>query len=571
MKKEYKVLKRDGLYVTHERSRIVRQEIADGSEPGIRFYILVVISTMIAGFGLAMNSTAVIIGAMLVAPLMTPIFGMALALIRGDTHLLGRATRAEIAGVVVAILMGVVLGKLYPAFEPTQEMLSRTQPQLFDLFVAIFSGFAGAYALVDEKISPALPGVAIATAIVPPLANTGLCFAVGAYAGGVGSFLLFFSNFLSILLVASVVFWFFGMSGRYHELDRRVIAKRFGLPIVGFILIALVLTHTLYQISKDRGINNNIEKILIEELSNLPSTSFDKMIYEADDDKIFVLAHANSSTIISPTQVSHIQKRMTQELKQTTELIIQSKIAQNVTALDTLSQVSKINLDGHFIQAKPHPRVIKTKIADSTIRNYLADKPINTLLYVRLMKRGDYIIVVAAIGGIMRPNNETIEEMQTMLRDKLEDPSLRLVVQFLKLNLYDQEGRFRFELTGFVDLNSEQEKIVTQAKAILQEKFLSKSDYSLVGIDYNLIDGTYYFFIEINGSQVFPINEVVNLERLISKETGQPFQLDVFSNIATVVTSKGYESYKNYSRRIFKNLRPELMKDLREIIENSKI
>ena len=81
------MLNRDGLYVTPERARIVRQEIADGSEPGIRFYILVVISTMIAGFGLAMNSTAVIIGAMLVAPLMTPIFGLALALIRSDANL----------------------------------------------------------------------------------------------------------------------------------------------------------------------------------------------------------------------------------------------------------------------------------------------------------------------------------------------------------------------------------------------------------------------------------------------------------------------------------------------------
>ena len=198
------MLNRDGLYVTPKRARIVRQEIADGSEPGIRFYILVVISTMIAGFGLAMNSTAVIIGAMLVAPLMTPIFGMALALIRSDANLLGQAARAEIAGVVAAILMGVVLGKLYPALEPTPEMLARTQPQLFDLLVAVFSGFAGAYALVDEKLSPALPGVAIATAIVPPLANSGLCLALGDVAAAVGSFLLFFANFLSILVVAAI-------------------------------------------------------------------------------------------------------------------------------------------------------------------------------------------------------------------------------------------------------------------------------------------------------------------------------------------------------------------------------
>ena len=336
-------------------------------------------------------------------------------------------------------------------------------------------------------------------------------------------------------------------------------------------VITLFLSHTLYQISKDRHINNTIENVMIEELAKLPSASFDKMIYETEDDKIFVLAYAHTATVISPSQVSDIQERMTEELKQTTELIIQSKMAHNVAALNTLNQISKTNLDGHFIQAQPHPQVIKTKIGDSTIRNFLEDKPIVRLIHVRLMERNDYSIVVASIGGIIRPENEAIETMQTILRDKLEDPSLRLVVQFLRLNLYDQEGRFRFELTGFVDLDSEQEEIVAQAKTILQEKFLSDSDFALAGIDYNFIDGTYYFFLEINGSQIFPINEVVNLERLVSEKTGQPCKLDVFSNIATVATSKGYESYKNYSRRIFEKLQPKLSKDMKEILKNSKI
>ena len=164
--------------------------------------------------------------------------------------------------------------------------------------------------------------MAIATAIVPPLANTGLCFAVGAYAGGVGSFLFFFSNFLSILLVASVVFWFFGMAGRHHDLDKQVIVKRFALPIAGFFLTALLLSHTLYQISKDRHIKNTIENVLVEELADLPSASFDKMIYEADDDKIHVLAHAHTATVISPTQVGHIQERLVEDLKQPTEVTL---------------------------------------------------------------------------------------------------------------------------------------------------------------------------------------------------------------------------------------------------------
>lgn len=161
------------LTITRERFGVVYTDISDGSEPALRFYLLVAVSTLIA------NSTSVVIGAMLVAPLVTPIFGISLALVRGDTGLLGHAVRAEVVGVTAAVSMGFILGFFLGDFEPTAEMLSRTRPNLFDLIVAILAGFAGAYALVDEKISPALPGVAIATAIVPPLANSGLCFALG--------------------------------------------------------------------------------------------------------------------------------------------------------------------------------------------------------------------------------------------------------------------------------------------------------------------------------------------------------------------------------------------------------
>lgn len=159
------------LQIDTERMKVVYEETATGSEPGSRFYIMVAVSTLISGFGLIADSTAVVIGAMLVAPLMTPIFGISLALVRGDTQLFRNSVQAEIVGVLAAIAMGYLLGLVImlinPIQEATPEMLARTKPNLFDLFVAVLAGFAGTYALIDEKISPALPGVAIATAIVP--------------------------------------------------------------------------------------------------------------------------------------------------------------------------------------------------------------------------------------------------------------------------------------------------------------------------------------------------------------------------------------------------------------------
>jgi len=565
------MINREGLSVTAGRSRIVRQEIAEGSEPGIRFYLMVIISTMIASFGLVMNSTAVIIGAMLVAPLMTPIFGISLALVRSDAHLLGNAAKAEIAGVVAAILMGFVLGRIYPGLEPTPEMLARTQPQLFDLLVAIFSGFAGAYALVDEKISPALPGVAIATAIVPPLANTGLCFAVGAYAGGIGSFLLFFSNFLSILLVASVVFWFFGMTEKYHGLNRKVVIRRFSLPILGFFLIALVLSHTLYQINQDRRIKLTIQNVLIEELADLPATDFDQMVYQADGDKINVLAHVHSAMVISPTQVSRIQERLAEELKQSTGLTIQSKRAQTVGALDTISQVTKMNLDGLFVQKEPHPRVLKTKMADSIIRNFLVNEPAATLYLVRLLDDGNKTIVVATLSGLFKPVAETIQKVESLLREKLEEPALELVVRFIKPDLYGAEGRIRLELTGFINLTTEQKALVKQIKTFLKEWFQTEPEFSLVGIDYTIIDDTFYFFLDTTGTRLFPVNRVGDLERSIGEKAGQTVNLHVMSNIEAIATSEGYESYETFSREIIEKLEPKFKKDLNKIMEHSNL
>ncbi len=560
-----------GTKVTPERAQVVIQEISDGSEPGLRFYIMVVVSTMIAGFGLTMNSTAVIIGAMLVAPLMTPIFGMALGLIRGDTRLLGRASQAEIAGVAAAIGMGFLLGIVYPTLEPTPEMLSRTQPHLFDLLVAVFSGFAGAYALVDEKISPALPGVAIATAIVPPLANTGLCFSVGAYSGGVGSFLLFFSNFLAILLVASIVFWFFGMTGKYQGLDKQILFRRFSLPVVGFCLVAVILSNTLYKISVDRHLKNTITDVLIENLADLPNKNFVKMAYQRLEDKIHVLAHVDSASVTSPTQVSRVQSSLSERLNRPVELTIQSNTARTVGALDAYNQVSSINLDGNFISTDVHPRVLKSKQADTIIRNYFAERPGMTLLQTKLLKKDNREFLFATLTGLLYPDVKTLQEVESQLRDKLEEPELELIIQFVKFELLNSEGRHRAELTGFTELDDDQQAVVEDIKLLLNEWFADSSEFTLVNNDYAMIDKELYFYLDITGAKIFPIDTVRELERLANEESDRVINIHVISATQTVATSEGYKPYETYARQIFDKLEPTLKEDLERLIEQSNL
>ena len=141
-----------------EQRRVIYQKITDLSSPSPSFHLMVCLSTIIAAFGLLSNSVAVVIGAMLVAPLMGPIFGIALSLSTGNSSLLRRALVAEIIGIMMAVGLSYIIGLVPIRPDFGSEILARTQPTIYDIIVALASGLAGAYALVDEKISPALPG-----------------------------------------------------------------------------------------------------------------------------------------------------------------------------------------------------------------------------------------------------------------------------------------------------------------------------------------------------------------------------------------------------------------------------
>lgn len=557
--------------VTPERYEIVLKEISEGSEPGARFFLMVGISTLIAGFGLIMNSTAVIIGAMLVAPLMTPIFGIALALIRGNARLFGRAVRAEIVGVTVAVLMGLLLGILYPALETTPEMLARTEPQLFDLLVAVFSGLAGSYALLDEKISPALPGVAIATAIVPPLANAGLCFSMGQHVAGIGSFLLFFANFLSILLVASAVFWLFGMAGRFGQIDRKTLLRRFSLPVACFILVAAFLTHTLSNIVRSQYFNEAIETTLESELLEFQDTTLDGMKYDESDGIIYVLTDLHSSRVITPTQVSRLQASLHEKLEMPVKLIVRSKTARGVTALDSHVQIGEQQLDGSFIAKSIHPRVREAKVADTLIRNYLAKLIGFELDNVRISQTGETVTVVAMIYGVTAPDPKDIREMETRLKKELDNPDARLLVSFVESRLYDESGPVRLEFSGILPLGSDERAAADNMATFIENEFSAIDGVFISSLDYNIIDGVLHVFTETHGNRSLTPPEVADIERRASQKSGSPVKIFVYAKTATVATSDGYEPYSSVARRVFRKQLPQTKRAAQEIIEASNL
>jgi len=196
------------------------------------FMALICLSTAIASLGLILNSGAVVIGAMLVAPLMTPLLGSGLALVQGNQVMMRAAIKAVILGFFFALTIGVLIGLIAPIDELTSEMRSRGGPNLLDMGVAFLSGVAASYCVARPKLSSALAGVAIAAALVPPIATTGFSIALGETGNAQGAALLFGTNVVAIILGSSINFWIAGIRGRSTNSSGGIWALRTWMTLV---------------------------------------------------------------------------------------------------------------------------------------------------------------------------------------------------------------------------------------------------------------------------------------------------------------------------------------------------
>ena len=208
---------REDVRGTVDHAAVIEQRREDGALSA-RYLFLTAMSAGIAILGLLLSSPAVVIGAMLLSPLMGPIVGLGFALATADYRWMRQTAKSLALGSVVAILLCALIVLASPLKEVTSEIAARTRPNLFDLLVAVFSALAGAYAMIRGK-EGAIVGVAIATALMPPLATVGFGLATGNWTVFSGALLLYITNFVAIALFAALIARLYGfktyLSGRH--------------------------------------------------------------------------------------------------------------------------------------------------------------------------------------------------------------------------------------------------------------------------------------------------------------------------------------------------------------------
>lgn len=240
-----------------ERSHVLDELFFEGDRRHgylVRYVVLIVFSSGIAAFGLINDSAAVVIGAMLIAPLMTPIMAVASALVQTWTRRVWESLAIVAGGAALAIAVGWLIGALLPTVSAETvlpaEIIGRTSPNLVDLGIALLAGAAGAFVTVRREAGSALPGVGIAVALIPPLATVGVTLGIGRTELSGGALLLFLTNLAAIILAAGMTFAITGFVPPAGRLKNRRWSVAAAVLLV-LLLVGPLTANTIPQWEED--------------------------------------------------------------------------------------------------------------------------------------------------------------------------------------------------------------------------------------------------------------------------------------------------------------------------------
>ncbi|MEN6374309.1 MAG: TIGR00341 family protein [Smithella sp.] len=314
---------RDNYPVVNHKEII--KEIYSEVDITVGYLLILTLANLIALSGLMINSVPVIIGAMLISPLMGPFLSFGFAFITGDSSLWTKSGRKIIVGVLLTIFIAALASYISPLNEVTQEIAARTKPNVFDLLIAFLAGTTGASAICTKKnYLTIIPGVAIATAVIPPLSVTGFGLGNGYFTIAAGSFFLFFTNFVAIVLSTCIVIYLYGFRPRIagNEDAKKLKCRLVFLSLV-LLIISIPLVYTLFQGVSEIKLKKDIEASLkqqfnVENRFNLSTYNFNKR----ERDLLEIHAVVNAVKYMKEADLEQARQRVEGKLKRRVKLYV---------------------------------------------------------------------------------------------------------------------------------------------------------------------------------------------------------------------------------------------------------
>ncbi|MDD2586713.1 MAG: TIGR00341 family protein [Syntrophomonadaceae bacterium] len=534
-----------------DRTRVYT-EIATISTPSRTFYLLACISTIIAAYGLLANSTAVVIGAMLIAPLMGPIFGIALGLSNGDNNLLKNSLISELQGMLLAIGLAIIIGMIPLRPDFGSEIIARTQPTIYDVIIALASGVAGAYAMVNKRIGPALPGVAISTAIVPPLATVGLCISIGNWDWALGAFLLFLVNLLAIEFAAAAVYAISGLVKLDRPEGLETFFRRFGLSLVILLIMGIFMTQTLGRIVTERTLAEKVREVISEQVRTTVGARLSEVRYERQDGTLQVMAVVLTPQEFDSQRVADIESVLQQEVEPNTRLVVRSLLSRDA---DRNGQV--------FIAEEE--RLMQTRLAEENM--FLGN--VSRMLTTELGKVPGTRVVeiqpdpinengernITAVVHTPTPINPLqVEELEEQLNNSLEVP-IRLKVRSLLTRDADNKQYIYEDSTWHKPLKGPELVFHETLELTIKNQLYNQEPAAqLLELYYGEKDEDLLVLMQIRAPYSFGPDEVNEMETTLQKQVDERIKVIIRTQVGADASADWYLS--GYDENLAKVLVP---------------
>ena len=288
-----------------------RADIISNAQFDKAFIIMNALAAIIASYGLLADSASGVIGAMLVAMLLSPIAGVSLSLVDGNHALLRQSLLSLGGGVGIVMLCALIIGFFHSDIPAGKELLARTHPNYLDLMIALAGGAVGAYAVITPRIVNAVVGVAIATALVPPLC-TGTIFAIrGEWDNALGAYLLTFANIVAIQFAFSIVLWLCGfhkaMDAFYR--DEKIVWLN-GVSLALMVLLFVVLGANTNKLVTSMLFEASTRKVLYEELKPYAGSQLLNLRIDKEDGHTIIRALVHSPYDFSAQDVTKLESKL---------------------------------------------------------------------------------------------------------------------------------------------------------------------------------------------------------------------------------------------------------------------
>ena len=429
--------------LNQEEKEQIYANILKESKPDRYFYVMVILSCTVATYGLLSNSTAVVIGAMLIAPLMGPILGGALGIALNSNEVFKVSAKAEVLGSITAILLSALLTLVLPQSELTSEIIARTAPTILDLVIALASGAAGTYAICKKPGASTLPGVAIATALMPPLCVVGIGLAKQDFGIVMGALLLFLANMIAIDVAAIFLFELFGFSRNAYVTDinrKTSMQNRMAYPVLLLIIVSIPLSIIMWRTYRSANIDKIVNASLTDSIESMaPQSTLISTDYAEVEGRIDINAAFRTTKVMK-----------TEDIRQM-ENLLELKLGKPISINADIVLVQKINnkeSNNSFLQLLPVQKETKTveveysKTPENIIKDVINEKislmknySMDDFKFTYTDSTGTYIVTID-ITGPANPDDNFRNSIQSILEERLK----RRVDIKIKFSIAEQES-----------------------------------------------------------------------------------------------------------------------------------